>query len=149
VKVFINQLFDYNFYCNKKLIEACNTMEKVPAKSMELFSHVLNAHHIWNARALGKTPHYGVFELHEVKAWGDIHYENQRASFEIITNADIDDFEKRIDYENSEGRLFTDTLKDILFHIVNHSTHHRGQISMDFRANGLEPIPLDYIYYKR
>ena len=147
MKVFFNQLFDYNFYCNKKLIEACNSHDGVPTKSIGLFSHILNAHHIWNARAIGKASEYGVFQLHDIKDWGDIHYENQRASFEITTNSD--DFEKRIDYENSEGRLFTNTLQDMLFHIINHSAHHRGQIAMDFRANGLEPIPLDYIHYKR
>ncbi len=147
MKVFFNQLFDYNFYCNKKLIEECNKLDKVPEKSAALFSHVLNAHHIWNARILGKPSEYEVWQIHEIKDWGDIHYENQRSSFEITTNND--DFERRIDYENSEGRLFTNTLQDILFHIINHSTHHRAQIAMDFRSNDLEPLSLDYIHYKR
>ena len=147
MKVFFNQLFDYNFYCNKKLIEACNNLDSVPEKSVELFSHILNAHHIWNARILGKASEYEVWKIHEIKDWGDIHYENQRSSFEIITNAD--DFEKRIDYENTEARLFTNTLQDILFHIINHSTHHRGQLAANFRSNGIEPLPLDYVFYKR
>ncbi len=147
MKVFFNQLFDYNFFCNKKLIEQCSTLDSMPSKSLELFSHVLNAHHIWNARILGKPSEYEVWQLHDPKEWGDIHYENQRSSFEIITGAD--DFEKRIDYENSEGRLFTNTLQDILFHILNHSTHHRGQIATDFRANDIDPLKLDYVFYKR
>ena len=82
-----------------------------------------------------------------VKDWEDIHYENQRNTFEIITNTD--DYEERIDYENIEGRLFTNTIQDMLFHIINHSTHHRAQILMDLRENGLEPIPLDFVFYKR
>lgn len=147
MKVFFNQLFDYNFYCNKKLIEECNNLDTVPEKSIELFSHILNAHHIWNARILGKASEYEVWQLHEIKNWGDIHYENQRSSFEIITNAD--DFERRIDYENTEGRLFTNTLQDMLFHVINHSTHHRGQIATHFRENNVEPLQLDYVFYKR
>ncbi len=147
MKVLFNQLFDYNFYCNKKLIEQCTTMEKVPEKCIKLFSHVLNAHHIWNNRIAGKPSEYGVWQEHAVESWGDIHYENQRTTFELITNAD--DFGRRIDYENSEGRVFANELKDILFHIINHSTHHRGQILMDYRSNGIEPEPLDYIFYKR
>jgi len=122
-------------------------MDMVPEKSIELFSHILNAHHLWNARILETEPKFEAFQIHDLKDWGDIHYENQRSSFEIITNAD--DFEKRVDYENSEGRLFISDLKDILFHIINHSTHHRGQISINFRNIGIEPIPFDYIYYKR
>lgn len=122
-------------------------MNEVPEKSIELFSHILNAHHIWNARVTGKKSEYKVFQVHEVKDWGDIHYENQRKSFEITSRAD--DFDLRIDYENSKGRLFTNNLQDVLFHIINHSTHHRGQISTNFRANDIEPIPFDYIFYKR
>ncbi len=147
MKVFFNQLFDYNFFCNKKLIDECNAMDSVPGKSVELFSHILNAHHIWNARILGKGPEFKVWQEHDLKNWGDIHYENQRSSFEIITNAD--DFERRIDYENTEGRLFTNTLQDILFHVINHSTHHRGQIATDFRNNSIDPLALDYVFYKR
>lgn len=147
MKVFFNQLFDYNFYCNKKIIEECSKLDNVPEKSISLFSHLLNAHHIWNARIIGKPAEYEVWQSHEIKDWGDIHYENQRSSFEITTNTK--DFEKRIDYENTEGRLFTNTLQDILFHIINHSTHHRSQIAMDFRNNDLSPIPSDFIFYKR
>lgn len=119
----------------------------VPEKSALLFSHILNAHDIWNARIIGNPANYQVFQLHLIRDWADIHYENQRSSFEIITNAD--NFEKRIDYENSQGRLFTNTLQDMLFHIINHSTYHRGQIASDFRNNSIDPLILDYTFYKR
>ncbi len=147
MKGFLQQLFDYNFYCNKKLIEQCTSLDKVSEKSIQLFSHVLNAHHIWNHRIVGKPTEYTVWQLHDMKDWEDLHYSNQRASFEIITNTE--DFNKRIDYENSKGRTYANDLKDILFHIVNHSTHHRGQILTDFRASGITPEALDYIFYKR
>ncbi|RRQ49862.1 damage-inducible protein DinB [Maribacter algicola] len=147
MEAFFNELFDYNYYCNKRIIEQCIAMGETPEKTHKLFSHILNAHHGWNSRILGNTPDLSSWDLHDVKNWSDIHYENQRSSFEIITNAD--GFEKRIDYENSEGRLFTNTIKDILFHIINHSTNHRGQIAVDFRNNGLEPLVLDYVFYKR
>lgn len=147
MKPFFNQVFDYNFYCNKKFIETCAAMKQVPESSIRLFSHILNAHHIWNRRILNKPPEFEVWQIHELSSWGDIHYENQRTSFEIITNSD--DFDRRIDYENTEGRLFSNSLQDILFHIINHSTHHRAQIATDFRNNKLEPLTLDYIFYKR
>ncbi|WP_298485069.1 DinB family protein [uncultured Maribacter sp.] len=147
MKGFFNQMFDYNFYCNKKIIEQCNAMETVPDDTIKLFSHILNAHHIWNGRILKIPSKYSIWQLHDVKEWEDIHYENQRNSFEITSNAD--DFEDRIDYESSEGRLFTNTLQDMLFHIINHSTQHRGQIAKGFRKKGLDPLILDYVIYKR
>lgn len=147
MKHFFNELFDYNFYCNKKTIEVCTATDSVPERSVELFSHILNAHHIWNARILKNQATYGVWQRHAISDWGDIHYENQRSSFEIITNAE--EFDLRIDYENSQGRLFTNTLQDMLFHIINHSTHHRAQMATDFRLHGMEPLVLDYVFYKR
>lgn len=147
MNAFFHQLFDYNFYCNRKLIEACADLEPLPGKAGEWFSHLLNAHHIWNARILGEPATYEVWQQHDCAAWEDIHYENQRSTFEIITNAD--GFEHRIEYENVEGRSFANSLQDILFHVINHSTHHRGQIAVAFREAGLEPLQLDYIFYKR
>ena len=147
MKTFFNQLIDYNFYCNKKLIDQCIEIGEVPERSRHLFSHILNSHHIWNSRILEKHPEYNVFDEHPVNTWGDIHYENQRTSFEIIVNAD--NFERRINYNNSKQHNFSNTLGEILFHIINHSTHHRGQIVADLRSNGLEPPVLDYIFYKR
>ena len=147
MKAFFNQLFDYNFNGNKRLIESCLALETVPDEVTRLFSHILNAHNIWNARILGINADYGVWQLHELDRWEELHYENQRTSFEIITNAD--DFERRISYENTEGQEYTNSLQDILFHIINHSTHHRAQISGIYRNNDLEPIPQDYILYKR
>ena len=147
MKDFFNELFDYNFYCNKKLIELCTPVKKVPEKTVSLFSHLLNAHHLWNARITGAEPRFEVWTEHPLSTWEDIHYENQRNTFDIITSTD--DFEARIDYQNSEGRLFTNTVQDMLFHIVNHSTHHRAQILSDLRNNGIEPVSLDYVFYKR
>jgi len=147
MKSFFHELFDYNFFCNKKFIQECETLKQVPEKSITLFSHVLNAHHIWNARLQGKAASFEVWTPQPIKDWSDLHYENQRNSFEIITNTD--NFEQRINYETSDGRAYTNTVKDILFHVINHSTHHRGQIAMDMRNHNLEPLTLDYIFYKR
>ena len=61
---FFNELFDYNFYCNKQLIEACNKLTKVPERSIKLFSHLLNAHHIWNARIVGNSATMEAWQLH-------------------------------------------------------------------------------------
>ncbi|QWX83801.1 damage-inducible protein DinB [Cellulophaga sp. HaHaR_3_176] len=145
---FFNPLFDYNFYCNKKLIEQFVDADiQLTDKHVVWFSHILNTHHIWNARILGLKSKYEVFQKQQKEDFFDIHYDNQRSSFEIITNTK--NFDTGISYENSQGKHFVNTIHDILFHIINHSTYHRGQIATESRANGIEPLPLDYIQYKR
>jgi len=147
MKSLFHQLFDYNFYCNKKLIEQCTGLKKVPKKTRSLFSHILNAHHIWNMRLINKPWEYEVWQEHLLKDWQDLHYDNQRTTFEIINNTT--DFEKRVDYQTTAGRVFGNEVKDILFHMVNHATHHRGQIVTNLRAKDIAPEPMDYIIYKR
>ncbi|SIS37354.1 hypothetical protein SAMN05421766_10196 [Zobellia uliginosa] len=147
MKVFFNQLFDYNFYCNKKLIEACTALESVPPKSMALFSDVLNMHHIYNEYIGKGQPTYQMGQLHDLSTWGDVHYENQRNSFEITSATD--DFDKRIDYEDAEGKLLIHTVQDLLFHIINESAYYRSLIEVDFKANGLELFRTDYMTYKK
>ena len=144
---FLQQLFDYNFLCNKLLIEQCGAMAPIPGECQRLFSHILDAHHIWNQRILGEAPEYGLWEIHPHDVWGDIHYNNQRTTFEIMTNSH--NFQERVEYTNSQGRPFTSDIGDILFQIINHSTHHRGQILAQLRAHGTEPPKLDYIFYRR
>ena len=141
MEVFFNELFDYNFFCNKQLIEECLKLKEVSERSRKLFSHILNTHQIWNARLIGNATESKAWEIHSIEKWKDMHYENQRNTFEIITNTD--------DFENIENRLFINTKQDMLFHIINHSTHHRAQILMDFREQDIEPIALDYVFYKR
>ncbi|PCE66334.1 DinB family protein [Sediminicola luteus] len=147
MQVFFHQLFDYDYQLNKRLMDALAHTQEVPQKALDLFSHILNAHHIWNKRLAGKTPELGVFQTHEPKAWEAIHEDNQRTTFGLIRNAD--GFEGSITYTNSKGDVYTNVVRDVLFHIVNHGTHHRGQINSILREAGLEPIPLDYIFYKR
>ena len=84
MKAFFNQLFDYNYDCNKKIIDECVKIDELPEKSVKLFSHILNAHHIWNARVNDLKPIYEVFHEHSIIDRKEIHYDNQRSSFEIM-----------------------------------------------------------------
>ncbi len=147
MKVFLQQLFDYNYYCNKQFIAQCKGLEEVPGHSQKLFSHILNAHHLWNARIEGAAPVFGPWEVHDLSRWEDLHEENQRFTFNVLN--ETENLMRRVDYESTEGRPYTNTLQDILFHIINHSTHHRAQIAADFRSQGIEPLVFDYITYKR
>lgn len=147
MNAFFHQLFDYNFYCNRLIIDFGVKSGGLPGRSAELFSHILSVHHRWNHCILEDTPKYEGWQEHKLEDWEEIHYENQRSTFEIITNND--NFDRRIDYVNKQGETLTNSLQDILFHIVNHSTHHRAQLAAEFKAAGLDPLVLDYIFYKR
>src|SRR5690606_21461687 len=72
--------------------------------------------------------------------------QNYADSLEIILQSD---FSAQLQYVNTKGIAFTNTVRDILFHIINHSTHHRAQVARALRQDGIAPPPSDYIFYKR
>jgi uncharacterized damage-inducible protein DinB len=54
-----------------------------------------------------------------------------------------------ISYQDMKGRPYSQPVWQILLHLVNHGTHHRGQVSGFLRAMGQTPPPLDMIAYYR
>ncbi|RYY11701.1 MAG: hypothetical protein EOO04_34785 [Chitinophagaceae bacterium] len=47
------------------------------------------------------------------------------------------------------GKPANNSVRDMLFQVINHSTYHRAQIATEFRRMGIEPLASDYILFKR
>lgn len=54
-----------------------------------------------------------------------------------------------ITYQNSTGTRFKNTIEEIIRHIVNHGTYHRGNIAAMIRQQEKSGISTDYIQYLR
>ena len=52
-------------------------------------------------------------------------------------------------YRDLQGRTHTTPLWQIVLHVVNHGTHHRGQVAVMIRSLGHVPPPLDLIRFYR
>lgn len=52
-------------------------------------------------------------------------------------------------YKDTQGNAFSRPLWQLVLHVVNHGTHHRGQVSGFLRAMGQTPPPLDLTAYYR
>jgi len=146
MKKFFAEVFEYHHYFNLKLIsELAKHRDKLPERSYTLLCHVLNAHQVWNSRILDQES-FGVWDVHPLESCADIENTNYLNTLTIIETAD---FDKMITYRTQKGIQYTNSVRDILFHVNNHSTHHKGQIVADFRQQGIRPIETDYIFYKR
>ena len=64
----------------------------------------------------------------------------------VLTDPDA---EKVISYRDLRGNPWEQPVWQIVLHAVNHSTHHRGQVSGFLRALGRTPPSLDLIRYYR
>jgi len=139
-------LFEYTFHFNNEMIRIISdNLPKADEKTVRLINHILNAQQIWNARILGEKT-FEVWQINPFESLEEINQQNFKNSIQIIENYDSD---QRIEYHNSKGTAFENSIFEMLFQAVNHSTYHRGQINSLLRQNGIEPVVTDYIFYKR
>ncbi len=145
MKAFLEDLLDYHHQMNLRLIGHVQ-QHSLPDKSHSLLSHLLNTHYIWNSRVQGLVPTCGIWELQPLQGMQAFDTENCKTSLRIWQTADP---ESSIGYRNSKGENFSNSLKEIFFHVINHANYHRAQIATDLEANGLQAVNTDYIFYKR
>ena len=147
MKDFFKDLFTYSHHFNQQLATIfIEQAGKTSVKSVKWFNHILNAHQAWNNRILKQPGPSSAWEMNDVSKLKAMDGQNYNASLQIL---DKFQFETLITYTTFKGDSFANTVRDILFHVINHSTYHRGQIAADFRQTGIEPIVSDYIFYKR
>lgn len=147
MKAFLKDIFEYNHHFNQKLGDIFNeNSDKISEKAINLFSHILNAHQVWNNRIEPKQATFGIWEVHPIQSFKNIDKMNYEHTQLILNKSDLN---KTIDYTTRTGQAFNKKIKDLLFHTINHSTYHRGQIATEMRQCGIEPLATDYIRYKR
>jgi uncharacterized damage-inducible protein DinB len=60
-----------------------------------------------------------------------------------------DDLDRAMIYRNLKGDEYRQPLHEIVFHVINHGTHHLHEIGTILRTHGAVPPPTDYIVYTR
>lgn len=139
-------LFEYTYHFNKEMIIVITeNIKKIDTKTISLLNHTLNAQQIWNSRILGENS-FEVWQVNPLENLNEINQQNFNKSIEIIEKFD---FDQKVQYENSKGTKFENTVFEILFQAINHSTYHRGQINSLLKQNEINPVLTDYIFYKR
>ena len=146
LKEFFKDIFEYHNHFNQKLTEQLiKNKNKLPERTIPLFSHSINAQQIWNAR-ITKKEKLGVHQVHTLEECKHNDNENYKETLKILDEHELDEI---ITYTNSKGTEYNNSIQQILFHIANHFSHHKGQIISDLRQSGIDPIVTDYIFYKR
>ena len=142
---FFEDKFDYDFESNlrwcKVLIEH---EEYLNPYIRSTFSHIINVHHIWISRLIGTPSESHSTDVLPVDYWLKFCEENHRKSIDFILKNDL---EQKIHYHNEEGVQFTKETIDVLYHILNHSNYHRGQIARELRRLEIEPPIFNFISY--
>ncbi len=154
------ELFDYNSWANRRTF---NVISKLSAekfqKSMissfpsvrETLVHILSAEWVWLSRWKGVSPsgfptEWNALSFNELEA---VWLRNNGELTTFVASLTEADKERVIHYKSIKGDPFSNKLIQLLRHVVNHSTYHRGQITTLLRQLNAETASTDLVVYYR
>lgn len=159
-KLYFLKLAQYNVWANNIVINWLNqiTEDQWNTKlvgSMDSISatctHIAGAEKIWLERLENRTEPFLSANFSRSKSELVAIWHKASHSFEhYISEIEETDFEKSFDYLNKNGDPFTSKKSEVLAHVFNHSTYHRGQIVNYLRQIGFTAVSsTDLITYYR
>lgn len=155
------QLARYNRWANARLYEAALRMpeERYRAKTGVFFNslhgtlnHLLVADRIWlrrltgtgdDPRKLDAILFEDRFQLAAARAAEDERF------IAVVEGYDEKALDTLVAYQTLAGQPQEQVLAEILRHVFNHQTHHRGQAHACISISGEEPPPLDLLLFQR
>ncbi|MBO9682525.1 MAG: DinB family protein [Flavisolibacter sp.] len=161
MKEILTQLSAYNVWANQLLLQVINQLpeekqkQEVPSSFKSLYAtllHMFDAESIWWQRMKlqervdipsenfnGDLKELGNRLLHQNRLWQ-----------EWIANANTHQLEHVFHYHNLKKEQFKQPVYQMLIHVFNHGTYHRGQLVNILRQLGVEKIPrTDFIDWSR
>lgn len=156
----LHDILRYNDWANDRMAGAVRQLSdeqcRQPITSSfnsvrETVGHIASAEWIWLSRWLGESPtafpDWLKTDSTERFLERIVDVRKQRlAWFAGLAEADLARF---LDYRLLSGKEMRNTIPDMIRHVVNHSTYHRGQLTTQFRQLGHPAPATDFILYAR
>jgi uncharacterized damage-inducible protein DinB len=153
----------YNQWANSQLLKACakcspgQWVQPLPGSFptiRDLWLHIHDAQYLWFQRLQGRSfsafPSHSMSETERTRA-PEYVLDSSQAFLDHFADVRSDFWDTTVVYTNTKGDLFTQTTGEIVQHVCNHSTYHRGQIVQGLRTffPGDKVPATDYIWYCR
>jgi uncharacterized damage-inducible protein DinB len=150
MREYFTRLFKYNDWANELILDTLSKNDIKDPEVYKIFSHVINAQFIWMSRITGnKAIHKAVWSQHSLEDLKKFSKESTTMWMDYLSKLEDKELQRSISYSNSEGTSFENTVGDMLPHIVNHASYHRGQVNKLIRREGLPVHNTDFITYRR
>lgn len=149
MKAHLIQLFDYDYWANRRIYDTLLAHTVQDEKVIFWMNHIVNAEHVWLERIRTGTSTVSPKRVQTLEACGSLMDRLSTQILDMLAAATEESLYEEITYSNTQGDSFRSVVKDILSHVINHSTHHRAQIAARLRQMEIPPPPTDYIVYMR
>jgi uncharacterized damage-inducible protein DinB len=142
----LERLLKYTAVADRKFIEVFENYSNYDERALLLISHILNAQNIWTSRILNTVPQFERFQPHSPDQLMGI---SEKNTINLRFIFDTQPLDREVYYSTSAGDPYVNTVEEILYHVVNHSTYHRGQVASLLRQAGIDPPVTDFVFLKR
>ncbi len=114
--------------------------------------HTMGAEEVWLKRwknelvtSICKTEEFPTFES-LVNRWNMIEMEVLAFLHTLESDADV---LRSCEYKDFKGNPYAQPIFQLMQHVVNHSSYHRGQVVTMLRQIGVKPVATDLVVYLR
>jgi uncharacterized damage-inducible protein DinB len=144
---YFTRLFRYDVWASGNVIKtiADNNIEDDRLNS--LMSHIIDIEQMWFERIDQGKSEIDMQKMIPSDQWSDQLLNINDKYRNLLKSVDEVELDRKRDYANSKGVPHHIPLRDLLCHVINHSTHHRAQMTSRIRELGFEPPFTDYIFY--
>lgn len=144
----LRQLFAYNDWANRRLVAALK--ENASEKARRILAHLLTTEQEYFARLYGKdSTGFDFWPDLSAESCGELARMTGEAYEKLLRRFDDEGLDITAEYKTSEGAAQENTFRELLTHVLFHSSIHRGNIILKMREEGFAPPKIDYIIYLR
>ena len=131
-------------------IPADHQSDPAAAKARGILAHLQSARHVWLARLglIASRPWVMFPDWTTAQTLADAARLDADWASYLMTLQDAD-LARRIEYKMLDGTPVSSTVGEILTHVFNHSTYHRGQVALLVSQCGGQRAVTDFIAFSR
>lgn len=144
----LRELFRYNDWANRRIIVSLKAGDCERAR--QILAHLLTTEREYFERLYGKDSTGFDFWPELSIAECSLRTKETAERYEkLLRGFDEEGLDLWTRYKTSKGVACENSFRELLTHVVIHSSIHRGSIILKLREEGFEPPKIDYIVYLR
>lgn len=147
----LRRQFAYEAWANGKVLAAikASRAESTSGRPLQIMAHILSAQRLWLERLTQQPQSQPVWPECSLDQCETQMAELRRLWNEYLARLSSVALAEKITYKNSKGENWSNSVEDVLTHVVLHSAYHRGQIASLMRAADDMPAYTDFIHALR